>query len=83
MIEWDHPTISLRRQCVLLGLNRSSWYYQRSGDQEESLQLMRLIDNQYTRTPFYREPASAGLALGPGACSQPQAHAPADAHDGD
>ncbi len=53
MIEWDHPTISLRRQCVLLGLNRSSWYYQPCQDQEENLQLMRLLDNQYTRTPFY------------------------------
>ncbi len=51
MIEWDHPTISLRRQCVLLGLNRSSWYYQRCEDQEETLQLMRLIDTSTRARP--------------------------------
>ena len=28
MIEPAHPDFSLRRQCQLLGLNRSSWYYQ-------------------------------------------------------
>ena len=45
--------ISVRRQCELLGVNRSSVYYRPAGDSEESLRLMRLIDEQYTRTPFY------------------------------
>jgi putative transposase len=37
----------------LLGLNRSSLYYQPTGKNEENLILMRLLDEQYTRTPFY------------------------------
>ncbi|KEQ16114.1 integrase [Endozoicomonas montiporae] len=47
--------ISIQRQCELIGLNRSSWYYQASPALEspENLNLMRLIDEQYTRTPFY------------------------------
>jgi putative transposase len=53
MIEPNHPLLSLRRQCDLLGLNRSSWYYEPAGESEENLLLMRLIDEQYTRTPFY------------------------------
>ncbi len=53
MIEPNHPLLSLRRQCDLLGLNRSSWYYEPGHESEENLGLMRLIDEQYTRTPFY------------------------------
>ena len=48
-----HPEISVRRQCELLGVNRSGLYYQPMGESEENLQLMRLLDEQYTRTPFY------------------------------
>lgn len=44
---------SLRGQCGLLGLNRSGLYYQPTGESEENLSLMRLLDEQYTRTPFY------------------------------
>jgi putative transposase len=53
MIEWDLPELSVRRQCELIGLNRSSLYYQPVGESAYNLQLMRLIDRQYTRTPFY------------------------------
>lgn len=41
------------RQCELLGLARSSWYYQPCGESLENLDLMRRLDEQYTRTPFY------------------------------
>jgi putative transposase len=41
------------RQCELLGLARSSWYYQPTGESSETLALLRLLDEQYTRTPFY------------------------------
>jgi putative transposase len=45
------------RQCALVGLPRSSLYYQPSQDTaRENLHLMRLIDEQYTRTPFYGSP---------------------------
>jgi putative transposase len=40
----------------LLGLSRSSYYYQTSGESDYNLLLMRLIDEQYTRTPFYGVP---------------------------
>ena len=48
-----HPEISVRRQCELLGVNRSGLYYEPVGESEENLLLMRLLDEQYTRTPFY------------------------------
>lgn len=41
------------RQCQLLGLWRSGCYYRHLGERQEDLWLMRLIDAQYTRTPFY------------------------------
>lgn len=49
----EHPDISVRRQCQLLGVNRSSLYYEPRGESEENLRLMRLMDEQYTRAPFY------------------------------
>jgi putative transposase len=52
-VEWDHETLSIRRQCELLGLNRSTLYYGGVGVSEEDLQLMRLIDEQFSRRPFY------------------------------
>ena len=53
MIERGHPEFSVRRQCELIGLNRSSLYYQPVGESAYNLRLMRLLDEQYTRTPFY------------------------------
>jgi putative transposase len=44
---------SLRQQCELLGLNRSGLYYRPAGESDENLGLMRLLDEQYTRTPCY------------------------------
>lgn len=51
-MDQDHAEISVRRQCALLGVNRSGLYYQPRGESEESLMLMRLIDEEYTRHPF-------------------------------
>jgi len=45
--------LSIRRQCELLGLNRSSWYYEPAGESAENLQWMRRIDEQYLATPYY------------------------------
>jgi putative transposase len=53
LIEPAHPEVSIAQQCELLGLARSSYYYQPTGESEENLLLMRLLDEQYTRTPFY------------------------------
>jgi putative transposase len=52
-VEPEHPEISVRRQCELLGVNRSGLYYQPVGESEENLRLMRLIDEEYTRHPFF------------------------------
>ena len=45
--------MSIRRQCELLGLNRSSLYYEPAPETPENLRLMRLIDEQYLACPFY------------------------------
>ena len=45
--------LSVRRQCELLELNRSSWYYQSLGESDFNLMPMKELDEQYTRTPFY------------------------------
>ncbi len=53
LVEPADAEISIRRQCELLGVNRSGLYYQPAGESEENLMLMRLIDEQYTRRPFF------------------------------
>jgi putative transposase len=45
--------IPIYRQCELLGLNRSSLYYREKGETDYNEQLMKLIDEQYVKTPFY------------------------------
>lgn len=59
MIDFDHPHLSLRRQCELIGLSRASLYYQPTGESALNLKLMRLIDEEYTRRPFYGSPKIA------------------------
>ncbi len=53
MIEVGHPQLSVRRQCELLGLSRSSLYYEAVPESAENLRLMRLLDEEYTAHPFY------------------------------
>jgi len=52
-IERDHNAFTIARQCELVGLARSTCYYQPTGESAENLALMRAIDEQYLRTPFY------------------------------
>ena len=54
VINPDHCSLSVSRQCELIGLSRSS-FYRRSSHEEsaENLKLMGLIDEEYTRHPFY------------------------------
>jgi len=52
-IEPDHPQLSIVAQCDLLGLPRSSYYYEPVPESAENLALMRLIDEQYLATPFF------------------------------
>ena len=53
MIDRDSKELSISRQCSLLGLSRSVYYYKVKGETEENLNIMELIDRQYTETPFY------------------------------
>src|SRR5277367_4946262 len=52
MIDKDDEDLSTSEQCKLLGISRSGFYYKPSDTEEDRL-LMRLIDRQYTETPFY------------------------------
>ncbi len=53
LVEPENKRISITRQCELLGLNRSTLYYRERPESEEDALLMRLLDEQYTATPFY------------------------------
>ena len=53
MIEPEHSTLSVVRQCELVSISRSSFYYQPMGETAENLGLMRLIDAQFLETPWY------------------------------
>jgi putative transposase len=52
MIDPGDKQLSLREQCKLLGLSRSSLYYQAKAESAENVQMMRLMDEEYTRYPF-------------------------------
>lgn len=53
MIERNHPTLSLRHQCRILNLPRGRLYYQPAQESEENLNIMRIMDEEYTDHPFY------------------------------
>lgn len=53
MIEIEGCALSVREQCRLLGVARSTVYYAPCGPKASDLAVMRRIDEQYTRTPFY------------------------------
>jgi len=53
MLEPGNKRISMRRQCELLDLNRSTAYYRPRPQSEANLALKEAIDMQYTKTPFY------------------------------
>lgn len=55
LIEPGHRDVSIRRQCALLDVGRSSYYYrsQNDAETEENLAYMRYIDEQYMKTPFF------------------------------
>jgi putative transposase len=53
MIERNDCPLSIRVQCELLGVNRSMLYYQPGGPKASDVAVMHLMDEQYTRTPYY------------------------------
>ena len=46
MVDTGHEDLSVVRQCELIGMSRSSWYYRPTGDSERNLELMRVIDEE-------------------------------------
>ncbi len=53
MIDPNHPRLSIVRQCELVSISRSSFYYEGKGESLLNLQLMRVIDEQFLETPYY------------------------------
>jgi putative transposase len=53
MIEPDHPVLSVVRQCDLVSISRSGFYYLPAGETPFNLEVMRLIDAQFLETPWY------------------------------
>lgn len=53
MIVRGHRLVSMRRQCELLRVNRSTVYYESRLDDSDAVRLMRLIDEQHLKTPFF------------------------------
>ena len=53
MIRRDQPDLSLSRQCEILSISRSSFYYTLKGESLENLALMRRIDELFLKYPFY------------------------------
>lgn len=53
LLEPENSSISLRDQCLLLGINRSSYYYKPKSIDEETVELMRMVDKIYTQHPYF------------------------------
>lgn len=54
LLEPAHPSLSVRQQCEILGINRSSVYYvSHVNIDDEKLALIRLVDEVYTKYPFF------------------------------
>ena len=62
--------MSVVKQCELLGLNRSGFYYESKVDHEPKLKLLKAIDGIYTEIPFYgyrkvhQQLLESGFAIG-------------------
>lgn len=53
MVECGVEDLPIWQQCALLGLSRSTYYYTPLEESPFNLELMRLMDEQYLKTPFY------------------------------
>jgi putative transposase len=53
MLDRNDTTLSIVKQCELLDINRSSFYYVPKGENSENLAILRFLDEQYLKTPFF------------------------------
>jgi len=51
MLDKEDTHMSMRKQCDLLSINRSGLYYEPKGETPYNLELMQLIDEEFTRHP--------------------------------
>jgi len=49
MINPGHKRLSIVRQCELVSISRASFYRRPASESPENLELMRLIDDKYSR----------------------------------
>ena len=52
-VEPDNEAISIGRQCELLGISRAAYYYRPTGVSSEDLERMRIMDEVFTRRPYF------------------------------
>jgi putative transposase len=53
LIEANNSYLSIVKQCALLSINRSRYYYEPIAETSENLSIMLWLDKQYFETPFY------------------------------
>ena len=82
MIDPGHPRLSIVRQCELASISRSSFYRKPTAESEETLRLMRLIDEQFLETPWYGSLADGAASAPAGMAYWPSPCAAVDAQDG-
>ena len=78
LIDPTSSHISIQRQCELLGLSRSGYYYQGRGESRENIALMHRIDKIFTTNPFKND----GSYLSGGTAGEREASSAVDAEDG-
>lgn len=52
-VETSHQKLSIRKQCKLLDLNRSGFYYKPKAESDENLRIMEIMDKTYLENPTY------------------------------
>jgi hypothetical protein len=82
LIEPAHMELSVAKQCALLNVGRSGLYYSPVKESEENLAIMRLLDEQYLKTPFLWGGKIIGFIGGDGLCRKPQTGKAVDETDG-
>ena len=53
MVDQGHASLSIRSQCRLLSISRSSYYFHPKGESSENLVFMKRIDDLYLSHPYY------------------------------
>ena len=82
IVDREHPSLPIVRQCALLGVRRSSLYYRAKEASEADLCLMGEDGPAGLGDPILRVQADEGLAGEAGDTGKPEAGAAVDAHPG-